>query len=256
MRAAGLTSRRIMRPRYRCPSPTVSLMLRLTAIAVLLGFVGPAQAEDKKVTITFLGGAKKVPLEGLKVTIRKHTGDWTKDHEAKPLTDGKTENGGTARFTLADGYYYVEITSDKELPYLDIPVGYKDYPGSYDRFIKVGKETSFEFNLADACKLTIRAVDADTGEDIPGVSFQMLSPTAESGGAVVGDNLGVDRKKQGEETTDKDGYLVRHMGPWEGYTYFAWPTPKGYVTVGDLEVTIPTPLGTAKAEHVFKFKKK
>src|SRR5262245_50322025 len=206
MRAAGLTSRRIMRPRYRCPSPTVSLMLRLTAIAVLLGLAVPAQAEDKKVTITFLGGAKKVPLDGLKVTIRKHTGDWTKDHEAKPLTDAKTDRDGTARFALADGYYYVQIDSGKELPYLEIPVGYKGSPGSYDRFIRVGEETAFEFNLADACKLTLRAVDAGTGKGIPGVGFEMLSPTAESGGAVVGDNLGADRKKQGEEVTDRDGY--------------------------------------------------
>jgi hypothetical protein len=59
------------------------------------------------------------------VTIRKHTGDWTKDHEAKPLTDAKTDRDGTARFALADGYYYVEIDSDRELPYLEIPVRYK-----------------------------------------------------------------------------------------------------------------------------------
>ena len=227
----------------------------LRALLVLFVFALPGQAEDKKVTVTFLGGAKKVPLDGLKVTIRKHTGDWTKDHEAKPLTDGKTDKDGTARFTLADGYYYVEITSDKELPYLNIPVGYKAYPGYYDRFIKVGKETGFEFNLADACKLTLRAVD-ENGKGIPGVSFEMLSQTAESGGAVVGDNLGADHKKQGEEVTDKDGYLVRYMGPWEGYTYFAWPTPKGYEVVGNIEVVIPTTLGTEKAEHIFKFKKK
>ena len=66
----------------------------------------------------------------------------------------------------------------------------------------------------------------------------------------------MDRKKQGEEVTDKDGYLIRYMGPWEGYTYFAWPTPGGYETAGKAEVTIPTPLGTEKAEHVFKFRKK
>jgi hypothetical protein len=95
---------------------------------------------------------RQAPFDGLKVTIRKHAGDWTKDHEAKSLTDGKTDKNGTARFTLADGDY-VEITSDKELPYLNIPVGYKDYPGSYDRLIKVGKEAGFAFNLADACKL-------------------------------------------------------------------------------------------------------
>jgi hypothetical protein len=228
-------------------------MLQTLLMMVLLAC--PAE-ETRKVTISFVGGAKKTPLEGLKVTIRAHTGHWTDDHKAKPLTDGKTDKEGTARFTLVDGWYYVEIKSDKELPYLDIPVGHKGYVGGYySRMIRVGKETKFEFNLADACKLTLRAVD-ENGKGIPGVSFEMLSPTAEYGGAVIGDNLGVDRKKHGEEVTDKDGYLVRYMGPWEGYTYFAWPTLKGYETVGDLEVIIPTPLGTAKAEHVFKFRKK
>jgi hypothetical protein len=46
------------------------------------------------------------------------------------------------------------------------------------------------------------------------------------------------------------------MGPWEGYTYFAWPTPKGYETIGNPEAVIPTPPGTTAAEHVFKFRKK
>ncbi len=229
----------------------------LRALLVLFVFALPAKAEDKKVTVTFLGGVKKAPLDGLKVTIRAHTGHWTDDHRAKPLTDGKTDKDGTARFTLADGYYYVDISSDKELPYLSIPVGYvgKDTPGYFSRMIRVGKETSFDFNLADACKLTLRAVD-EKGKGIPGVSFEMLSQTAEYGGAVVGDNIGADRKKQGKEVTDKDGYLVRYMGPWDGYTYFAWPTPKGYDVVEYVEAVIPTPLGTEKAEHTFKFKKK
>lgn len=231
-------------------------MLRLTAIAILLGFAGPAQAEEKNVTIRFLGGAKKTPLEGLKVSIRSHTGDWSEDKRRKPLTDGKTEKTGTASFTLADGWYYVEIVSAKELPYLNVPVGYKEYPGYYDRMIRVGKEAAFEFNLADACRLTLRVVDADTGKGIPGVSLLMESQTGEWWGAVVGDNLGADRKKQGEETTDKDGYLVRYMGPWEGYMYFAWPTPNGYVAVGSRVAVIPTPLGKEKAEYAFKFRKK
>src|SRR5687767_632099 len=98
-------------------------MFRLIACVVLLGFAGPARAEDKKVTVRFLGGVKKVPLEGLKVTIRKHTGDWSVDREKK-LTDGKTDKNGGTGFSLADGWYYVEIDSEKELPYLNIPVGY------------------------------------------------------------------------------------------------------------------------------------
>ena len=69
----------------------------------------PANAEDKKVSIRFLGGAKKVPLEGLKVTIRAYTGNATDDEKAKPLTEGKTDKEGNVGYTLTEGYYYVQI---------------------------------------------------------------------------------------------------------------------------------------------------
>ena len=68
-------------------------------------------------------------------------------------------------------------------------MGFKAYPGYYSRMIQVGKQQAFEFNLADACKLTLRAVDAATGKGIPGVSFSMLSPTAESSGVVIGGQI-------------------------------------------------------------------
>jgi hypothetical protein len=66
------------------------------------------------------------------------------------------------------------------------------YLGIHSSIIKVGKDTAFDFNLVDACKLTLRAVD-ETGKGIPGVSFMMQSETYEYGGVVVGDNLGVTR---------------------------------------------------------------
>jgi hypothetical protein len=40
-------------------------MLHAASLLVLLGFGFPSPADEKKVTIRFLGGAKKVPLEGL-----------------------------------------------------------------------------------------------------------------------------------------------------------------------------------------------
>jgi hypothetical protein len=78
-------------------------MNQLIAVAVLLAFTVPVQAEDKKVTVTFLGGAKKTPLEGLKVSIRLYTGDWSEDYRRKPLTDAKRDKTGAATFALADG---------------------------------------------------------------------------------------------------------------------------------------------------------
>src|SRR4051812_3811584 len=100
-------------------------MLRATSLLILLGFAVPAQAEDRKVTVTFLGGAKKTPLEGLKVSVRSYTGDWSEDRRRKPLAEAKADKAGAATFALAEGRYYVDIDSDKELPYLDRPVGFK-----------------------------------------------------------------------------------------------------------------------------------
>src|SRR5262249_23018936 len=91
--------------------PRSSLMLRLVAAAVILGSAVPAQADDKKVTVTCLGGAKKAPLEGLKVSIRSHTGDWSDDRRGKPLAVGKTGKDGAAAFALAPGRYYVDVES-------------------------------------------------------------------------------------------------------------------------------------------------
>lgn len=234
------------------------VFLRLAAaLALLAGNELPcaAKAEDKDVTIRFLGGANKTPLEGLQVTIRGYTGDWSVD-QTKTLTDGKTDKHGAIGFTLAEGYYYVEIASEKELLYLDRPVGFKTPPNLYSRMIQVEKETTFEFNLADACKMTLRAVDVDTGQGISGVCFVTESETAEDWGIpIYGDNLGANHKKQRDELTDENGYLIRYMGPRHGYTYFAWPDPEGYRHVGKFEVTLPTPIGTEKVEHVFKFKK-
>ncbi|MBP3959932.1 hypothetical protein J8F10_32210 [Gemmata sp. G18] len=232
-------------------------MLRAASLLALLALTSPGRADDKKVTVRFLGGEKKTPIEGLKVSIRTHTGDWSEDKRRKRLTEGTTDKKGGAGFTLAPGRYYVDIESEKELPYLYLPVGYKGYPKHYDRVIKVGDDVAFDFNLADACKLTLRAVDADTGKGIPGVRFVTENDLGEQWGiAILGDNLGAKQDEKAEkEVADKDGYFVRYVGPREGYTYFGWQ-PKGYEIVGDFEVAVKSPIGTTKAEHAFKYKKK
>jgi hypothetical protein len=236
-------------------------MSRITAVLVLLGCACPIQADDKKVTLTFLGGAKKTPLEGLKVTIRRDTGDWTADLKKK-VADGKTDENGNAGFTLADGGYHVDLASDKEVPYLQLPAGYKGHPHHFSRKITVGTKTSFEFNLADACKLTLRAVDADTGKGLPGAVFVTENELAEDWASQInGDNLGAKRITENwtDDTlkTDKNGNFVRFIGPRPGYAYYVWTAPPGYeVPAGRREVTLKSPLGTEKVEYVFQFKKK
>lgn len=232
-------------------------MFRITCLLLLFVCAGTVQSEDKQVTIRFIGGTKKTPLEGLKVIVRGYTGNWTADLKNK-LTEGTTDKRGVVPFTLASGQYYIDISSDKELPFLSLPVGYKDHPNLYDRMIQVGADAaqSFDFNLADACKLILRAMDADTGKPLAGVKFVTESETAEAWGiAIQGDNLGATHGKN-DQATDKDGYFTRYLGPREGYTYFAWPPPKGYEQVGKLEVPLPTPIGKEKVEHTFTFRKK
>src|SRR5438045_4537 len=110
-------------------------MLRVVALAVLLGLACPAPAEDKKVTITFLGGAKKTPVEGLRVSIRSHTGDWSADRDRKAVAVGTTDKRGTATITLAEGRYSVDLASDKEVPYLHLPPDHKEHPVIFSRRI-------------------------------------------------------------------------------------------------------------------------
>ena len=54
-------------------------MLRAVSLLALLALTAPVRADDKKVTVRFLGGAEKAPLDGLKVSIRSYTGDWSED---------------------------------------------------------------------------------------------------------------------------------------------------------------------------------
>jgi hypothetical protein len=126
----------------------------------------------------------------------------------------------------------VDTALDKELAYLDRPVGFKHPPNQYSRFIRVGKKQAFEFNLADACKLTLRAVDADTGVGIPGVVFVTENALGEYWALQInGDNLGarqvIDGHNDESLKTDKDGNFVRYMGARDGYTYYVWTVPKG-----------------------------
>ena len=87
-------------------------MVRVACVLVLLACAGPSLADDKKLTIRFLGGARKAPLDGLKVTVRGYTGDWTADRKNK-LKDGTSDKSGAVAFALPPGRYYIDIASDK-----------------------------------------------------------------------------------------------------------------------------------------------
>ncbi|MFO0880688.1 MAG: hypothetical protein U0840_25360 [Gemmataceae bacterium] len=225
---------------------------------LLFCFASDALAEDISVTIRFLGGTRKTPIEGLKVSILPNT---AKD-QAKTLRVERTDRGGKANFRLPAGMYFVEIESDRELPFLDRPIVFKSPPDLYVRTIVVRREGVFEFNLADACRLTLRAVDVSTGKGLPGAVFVTENTRAELWALPIqGNNLGA-RRSSGmrpdvSEKTDRDGNFTRLIGPRHGYTYYVWAPPPGYEIDGKPEeVELKSTVGTTIAEHVFRFRKK
>lgn len=234
-------------------------MFRTLFALLLILVVRSIEADEKQATITFLGGEKKIPLEGLTVSIRAYTGDWSIDRDGKILCKSQTDCKGSVTFSLAPNWYYVDVVSAKEIPYLPLPMGYKSHPSIYGRMIKVEQaaQQSFDFNLADACKLILRAVDDETGQGIPHVNFVTENALGELWGIpILGDNLGAASGEKAEkECANQEGYFTRYIGPREGYTYFGWQ-PQGYEIVGTFEITLDSSLGTKQVEHVFRYKKK
>lgn len=217
------------------------------------------ETRTRKVVIEILGGAKQVPLEGLKLVLAQRPDAQTRLKAA----EGVTDRDGVAAFRLAPGTYYIDLASAKELPYLKIPLGYKGHPIHHSHWVKVTDDAAqrFSITLADACKLTLRAVDVDTGKGIAGVTFATENALAEQWAQPIGaDNLGAPpRGEQAEGNTPKtgaDGRLTHYVGPRPGWTYFVWKKPPGYEAIDGKEVELKTTNGTAAVEHVFKLRKK
>jgi hypothetical protein len=242
-------------PMTRSAAPIALLAI---ASPLLLPYPASADGPEKTVLVKvrFLGGAARVPLEGLTVTVFRSTGHYTADKKS-PTARATADATGTAAFTLVPGRHYVEIDSEKERPYLRLPVGFKGQASLHDFTIDVTRDRrAFEFRLADACRLTLRAIDADTGRPLPGVTFVTENAAGEYWATpVAGHNLGAKPETAETSKAGTDGALVRLVGPHEGFTYYVWSQPEGYEPVDPAEVEIPTPVGTAKAEHVFKFRK-
>lgn len=213
-----------------------------------------------EVTIRILGGKKKKPLKSIDVTANRQR---RKDAAAK----GTTDLAGEVRMKLTPGHYYIALASESEVPYLTIPVGYAAHPATYSRWIRVKAEADsqeFTFNLADACQVTLRAVDVETGRGIPGVVFATENATAEQWAQPIdGDNLGAERipvsalrLKPDSMKTDKDGVFQCLLGPCPGWTYFVWNAPDEYEEVQRDEVEIDTSNGRRTAEYTFKLRRK
>jgi hypothetical protein len=244
---------------------------------------------SRNITVRVLGGAEKMPLEGLELTVSQAR--WQQG------VSSTTQEDGTAMFSLLPGTYRIGLRSPKELPYLRIETE-RPHKGIYHRRITVAKtpnDQQFDINLYDPCELVLRAVDEETGEGIPGVAFVTENVADEDWAqTIVDDTLGPRPLESGlpkdHESfwSDKDGYVRRLVGPRVGWEYWMWSTPAEYemvitdeednriVVASEMrgsrrhhfhsftwqgkemwpEISVPTPLGQRKAEHTFLLRRR
>lgn len=208
------------------------------------------------VRFRMLGGEEKKPLKGLELTV---------SFAGKDVTETTEEDGG-ATFHLARGTYKISFTSPRALPYLRFERTDYEYRVNRYRTIHVNDrpaEQTIDVVLPSPCELVLRAVDADTGEGIPGVRFARENLYGEIWAAPIVDDTimpNSERKDPSKDdksdVTDEQGYLHRLVGPrHEKWTYYMLNVPKGYARVFERDVKIDTPLGKKRAEHTFLLQK-
>jgi YVTN family beta-propeller protein len=218
------------------------------------------EAHFRDVRIRMLGGEARKPLAGLELTVS------CGGMESYTST---TERDGGAAFRLPYGYYRASFTSPRDLPYL--PFRYDSmYPCGNTRPIHVARtpgQQAVDLVLADPCELVLRAVDADTGEGIPGVRFALESMYGEMWAVPIRDETIRARPKDRPATqvaddekpldTDEQGYFRRYVGPrHDEWSYWVEVSPDGYRLVSPRgDVKIDTSLGKKRAEQTFVFRR-
>lgn len=218
-------------------------------------------ADFRDVKIRMLGGKARKPLAGLQLTV---SSGGTESYTAT------TEQDGVASIRLPYGYHRVSFTSPKDLAYLPFRTD-SLYPWGDSRSIRVAEtpgEQTIEMVLADPCELVLRAVDADTGEGIPGVRFALESNYEEQWANPIVDETirppQKDRRVRQDDSdkkplaTDQQGYFRRYVGPrHDEWRYWVDVSPDGYRLVSPRSrVKIDTSLGKKRAEQTFLFRRR
>lgn len=259
----------------------------LTNAALRLPFArgDEPRIDARAVTLRFVGGDDRVPLAGAQVLVTEGYGSQQKRFGPYRLNDT-----GSATIHLPPGFYGLHLSSDKEWPYLPVErlwtkqarttrpdlslymtetavekwLDGKAREEGFEPAAQPGGPPRVTYALLPGCELTLRAVDAETGEGLPGVTFYTENALAEDWGRpIVGENLGAKSpaargaEPAKEELTDDTGRFRRRVGANAGYTYGVETIPAGYELVEPrAEVTIDIRYGTPRAEQVFRFRKK
>lgn len=234
--------------------------------------------EQRIVRVRFTGGEKEEPLPGLTVIADSESYRLPRENY-QPADQATTDANGAVTLELPIGRWYLRLKSGKPIPWLVLPHGYEGHPAHFRRSIKVSESEEideFHFNLAPACELSLRVVDQDTGQGVPGVKLGTENALAEMWMHVlVPECIGANRpiryfelsgRKEGTDLrdgdppesdyqTDADGFYRVHVGPRPGWAYMIYTCPDGYQRAGFDEVELETPAG-GKVEYVFKVRRK
>ena len=235
-----------------------------------------AEVGSKSVELRFIGADNERPIAGL-VVEGISTGDLSQ--KFGPLT---TNEKGSVTANVPFGFYRLRLTSEQETSYLPIDKFWKNEPRKWRRDLnlsvkdsgvekwldgkrrqegyeapkKPGDAATITYHLLPACELVLRAVDAETGEGIPGVEFHQENALAEDWGhSIYGHNIGWKKSSDVKAgLTDRDGYFRRLVSANAGFTYFVFePQTQTALTKG---ATVDIVNGQTRAEHVFKLSKK
>ncbi|MCA9042317.1 MAG: hypothetical protein KDA65_18335, partial [Planctomycetaceae bacterium] len=207
-------------------------------------------------TVHVVDARNAAPIKGVTVTAIRWNGPRRREVAASVVTNVE----GIAQFDSLDPIlHHLQLSAESIVPY-----------------IKTQRNTSPEISivvlpLEAACELTLRAVDAETGEGIPGVKFGREMAGAEDWLHVlvpdaIGSKLPVrydfdpdpDLPPESAYETDADGYYrcLVESNPW---SYMVYQSPPGYRRIvpinGRQETRIETPPG-GKVEYTFRLLKK
>ncbi len=244
------------------------------------GQTGLGNEKKLSMLLRFVGGPKNEPLAGMKVKITSGYSD-----KQKNFGSHTTDETGTIKVSLPPAFYELELSSDKELPYLPVEMVWNKAsrgpaPDLSLNVTKTGvekwlagkrRDDGYEPNVAaglpritytllPACELTLRAVDVETGEGLPGAEFYKQNDAGEDWArAIEGENIGtrfpyLKPVPDDEQLTDKNGNFRRLIGANHGFVYGVWKSPAGYEEV-EPSIQEEVRWGRARAGFVFKFRR-
>jgi len=233
--------------------------------------------------VRLIGSDTKKPLSSLSVQFVSGYGS-----EEKVFGSYTTDKDGVVEATLAHGFYTLRLSSEKELPYLDVEELWKGRPRRGSPRLNVlinekgatrwlngdaqdagddvptqpGQPQRLTYRLLPGCDLHLRAVDAETGKGLAGVTFYTENALGEEWGhSIEGANLGWKSPEgnpnaAGELKTDENGDFHRFVGANDNFKYGVETVPAGYEQVDPRhEVEILVRYGQPRATQVFKFRR-